>query len=171
MSAASSAKPSLLSRSRAGAPVSTSQAIGGDVAALLTLFSRPPAPGSVRRAPPPGSRRIEVASYYLGAMASSASGSLHTTISKDTTPTPPSGIGTHLLKAPSIGNGNRRNGEPETRARPICRPLRHPRGSLGCGLFVSDGRLEGKGGVRGGWRGEQERSGREHGNSTWPVAS
>jgi hypothetical protein len=31
---------------------------------------------------------------------------------------------------------------------------------VGCGMFLSDGRLGGKGGVRDGWRGEQEGSGR-----------
>jgi len=44
-------------------------------------------------------------------------------------------------------------------ARPICRPLRHSRGTTDCGMFVSDGRLGGKGGVWRRWPDEQEGTG------------
>jgi hypothetical protein len=76
---------------------------------------------------------------------------------------PPPGIGAHLLKAPSTRTGTEDHG-PEIGhrwARPICRPLRHPRGTVGCGVLLSDGGRRGKGGRRGVWEGEQEWSGRE----------
>jgi hypothetical protein len=75
---------------------------------------------------------------------------------------PPARIGAHLLKAPASRTGTDHRGPENGRtwARPICTPCRYPRGTVECGMLLPDGRPGGKGGVRRGWRGEQEGSGR-----------